>query len=56
MDTALSAQPQRFPASFSRISPHFRPPRDRMNATDHRTEIHTRFQVRDEITELHPAA
>ena len=32
---------QRFLASFSRISPHFRPPRHRMNATDHRTEIRT---------------
>ena len=30
---------QRFLASFSRISPHFRPPLHRMAATDHRTEM-----------------
>ncbi|WP_349307252.1 DDE-type integrase/transposase/recombinase [Rhodococcus sp. IEGM 1379] len=42
---------QRFLASFSRISPHFRPPRHRMTATDHRTEIRTRFQVWDQVTE-----
>ncbi|MDV6278781.1 hypothetical protein R3Q06_36050 [Rhodococcus erythropolis] len=39
---------QRFLASFSRISPHFRPPRHRMTATDHRTELATRFQVWDQ--------
>jgi putative transposase len=42
---------QRFLASFSRISPHFRPLRHRMTATDHCTEIRTRFQVWDQITE-----
>ncbi|MCQ4152621.1 MULTISPECIES: IS6 family transposase [Rhodococcus] len=42
---------QRFLASFSRISPHFRPPRHRMAATDHRTEIAARFQVWDQVTE-----
>lgn len=47
---------QRFLASFSRISPHFRPPRHRMTATDHRTEMHTRFQVWDQVTEKALAA
>ncbi|MDV6278478.1 IS6 family transposase [Rhodococcus erythropolis] len=42
---------QRFLASFSRISPHFRPPRHRMTATAHRTELATRFQVWDQVTE-----
>ncbi|MDV8071144.1 hypothetical protein R4P64_32005 [Rhodococcus sp. IEGM 1366] len=43
---------QRFLAAFSRISPHFRPPRHRMNATDRRTEIRARFQVWNQVTEL----
>ncbi|MDV6211976.1 IS6 family transposase [Rhodococcus erythropolis] len=47
---------QRFLAPFSRISPHFRPPRHRMIATDHRTELSTRFQVWDQGTELTIAA
>ncbi len=38
---------QRFLSSFSRISPHFRPPRRCMTATGHRTEIAARFQVWD---------
>ncbi|GAA3139056.1 IS6 family transposase [Rhodococcus sp. IC4_135] len=42
---------QRFLAVFSRISPHFRPPRHRMAATDHRTELAIRFQVWDQVTE-----
>lgn len=42
---------QRFLASFSRISPHFRPPRHRMSATDHRTEVAIRFQVWDQVVE-----
>ncbi|MDV6212660.1 IS6 family transposase [Rhodococcus erythropolis] len=40
---------QRFLAAFSRISPHFRPPRHRMSAADHRIEIRTRFQVWDQV-------
>ncbi|WP_374195737.1 DDE-type integrase/transposase/recombinase [Rhodococcus sp. GOMB7] len=40
---------QRFLASFSRISPHFRPPRHRMTAIDHRTELSARFQVWDQV-------
>ncbi|WP_180279745.1 IS6 family transposase [Rhodococcus qingshengii] len=47
---------QRFLASFSRISSHFRQPRHRMTATDHRTELADRFQVWDQVTELTPAA
>ena len=47
---------QRFLASFSRISPHFRPPRHRMSAADHRTELATRFQVWNQVTELALAA
>lgn len=47
---------QRFLASFSRISTHFRPSRHRMTATDHRTEIAARFQVWDQVTELTSAA
>jgi putative transposase len=43
---------QRFLASFSRISPHFRPPRHRMTATDNRTEIAARFQVWNQVAEL----
>ncbi|MDV6278300.1 hypothetical protein R3Q06_33185 [Rhodococcus erythropolis] len=41
----------RFLVSFSRISPHFRPPRHRMTATDHRTDMAVRFQVWDQVTE-----
>ena len=47
---------QRFLAALSRISPHFRPPRHRMSATDHRTELATRFQVWDQVTEQTVAA
>ncbi|WP_411194441.1 IS6 family transposase [Rhodococcus erythropolis] len=42
---------QRFLSSFSRISPHFRPPRYRMTATDHRIELSARFEVWDRVTE-----
>lgn len=47
---------QLFLASFSRISPHFRPPRHRMTATDHRTDIAARFQVWDQVAEQTAAA
>ncbi|MDV6278415.1 hypothetical protein R3Q06_33875, partial [Rhodococcus erythropolis] len=47
---------QRFLASFSRISPHLRTPRHRMTATDHRTELATRFQVWNQVTEQTLAA
>ena len=43
---------QRFLASFSRTSPHFRPLRHRMSATDHRTDMAARLQVWDQVTEL----
>ena len=52
--TVCSAQ--RFLASFSRISLHFRPSRHRMTATDHRTEMRTSFQVWSEVTEMRTAA
>ncbi|MFC9769579.1 DDE-type integrase/transposase/recombinase [Rhodococcus jostii] len=42
---------QRLLAAFSRISPHFRPPRHRMTATDYRTEIRTRIHVWHQATE-----
>ncbi|MDV6278612.1 hypothetical protein R3Q06_35075 [Rhodococcus erythropolis] len=47
---------QRFLSSFSRISPHFRPPRHRMTATAHRTERAARFRVWDQVTEQTAAA
>ena len=47
---------QRFLASFNRISPCFRPPRHRMTASDHRTEVATRFQVWDQVAEQAVAA
>ena len=47
---------QRFLSVFSRISLHFRPPRHRMTATNHRTEIRARFQVWDRVTEQTLAA
>ena len=47
---------QRFLSVFSRISLHFRLPRHRMTATDHRTEIAARFQVWNQVTEQARAA
>ncbi|MGW3661323.1 IS6 family transposase, partial [Streptomyces sp. NPDC005151] len=41
---------QRFLAAFSGISPHFRPRRHRMTATEYRTEMTTRFATWDQIT------
>jgi putative transposase len=41
---------QRFLSAFSGISPHFRPHRHLMTATDHRTEMITRFAIWDQIT------
>ncbi|WP_326756826.1 IS6 family transposase [Streptomyces hirsutus] len=41
---------QRFLAAFSGISPHFRPRRHPMAAPDHRTEMTTRFAIRDQVT------
>ncbi|WP_455678395.1 IS6 family transposase [Streptomyces atroolivaceus] len=50
---------QRFLSAFSRISPHFRPRRHLMTASDHRAEMTVRFAVWDQITgatTLPPAA
>ncbi|MCX5505726.1 IS6 family transposase (plasmid) [Streptomyces sp. NBC_00053] len=41
---------QRFLAAFSGISPHFRPRRHLMTATEYHTEMTTRFAIWDEIT------
>jgi putative transposase len=41
---------QRFLASFSRISPHFRPRRHLMTAPDYRTEMTNRFTIWHQIT------
>jgi putative transposase len=41
---------QRFLSAFSGISPHFRPRRRLMTATDYRAETTVRFVVRDQIT------
>ncbi|MEY9997660.1 putative transposase [Streptomyces sp. V4I8] len=41
---------QRFLASFSRISPHFRPHRHRMTAHGYRTEMTNRFTIWHQIT------
>jgi putative transposase len=41
---------QKFLAAFSQISPHFRPRRHLMAATEYRTEMTVRLAVRDRIT------
>ncbi|MEU2135342.1 IS6 family transposase [Streptomyces sp. NPDC018352] len=41
---------QQFLAAFSGISPHFRPRRHRMTAAHYRTEMTTRFAIRDQVT------
>jgi putative transposase len=43
---------QRFLACFSLISPHFRPRRHRLSATEYRTKMHHRFTTWNEITGL----
>jgi putative transposase len=43
---------QRFLACFSLISPHFRPRRHLLSATEYRTEMRHRFRVWDEVTGL----
>ncbi|MCC5480486.1 IS6 family transposase [Streptomyces barringtoniae] len=45
---------QRFLASFSRISPHFRPRRHRMTAADYRTEMTDRHATWHQITDTTP--
>lgn len=41
---------QKFLAAFSQISPHFRPRRHLMTASDYRAEMHHRFPTWNEIT------
>ncbi|MFD4763620.1 IS6 family transposase [Streptomyces sp. NPDC058439] len=41
---------QRFLSAFSGISPHFRPRRHLMTATDHRAEMTVRFAIWEQIT------
>ncbi|MDX2826996.1 IS6 family transposase [Streptomyces ipomoeae] len=41
---------QRFLSAFSGISPHFRPRRHPMTATEHRTEMINRFAIWNQIT------
>ena len=41
---------QRFLAAFSGISPHFRPRRHLMTATEYRAEMTTRFAIWDQVT------
>ncbi|MFD4859838.1 IS6 family transposase [Streptomyces atratus] len=42
---------QLFLSAFSGISPHFRPHRHLMTASDHRAEMTVRFAIRDQITQ-----
>ncbi|MFD8079895.1 IS6 family transposase [Streptomyces sp. NPDC059718] len=46
---------QRFLSAFGGISPHFRPPRNLMTSTEHRTEMITRFTIWDQ-TPASPAS
>jgi putative transposase len=41
---------QRFLSAFSGISPHFRPHRHLMTASDHRAEMTIRFAIWDQVT------
>jgi putative transposase len=47
---------QRFLSAFSGISPHFRPRRHRLTATQYRHEMTTRFITWNQVTGLAPAA
>jgi putative transposase len=47
---------QRFLSAFSGISPHFRPRRHRLTATQYRHEMTTRFTTWNQVTGLTPAA
>jgi putative transposase len=47
---------QRFLSAFSAISPHFRPRRHRLTATQYRHEMTTRFTTWNQVTGLAPAA
>jgi putative transposase len=41
---------QKFLSAFSQISPHFRPRRHLLTATEYRTEMHHRFETWNQIT------
>lgn len=41
---------QRFLSAFSRISPHFRPGRHRLDADEYRREMTVRFTTWNEVT------
>ena len=43
---------QRFLSAFSQISPHLRPRRHLMTATEYRAEMTTRFAVWDQVTSV----
>jgi putative transposase len=47
---------QRFLSAFSGISPHFRPRRHRLTATQYRHEMTTRSAIWNQVTALTPAA
>jgi putative transposase len=47
---------QRFLSAFSGISPHFRPRRHRLTATQYRHEMTTRFTTWNQVTGLAPTA
>jgi putative transposase len=47
---------QQFLSAFSAISPHFRPRRHRLTATQYRHEMTTRFTTWHQVTGLAPAA
>jgi putative transposase len=47
---------QRFLSALSGISPHFRPRRYRLTATQYRHEMTTRFTTWNQVTGLAPAA
>ncbi len=47
---------QRFLSAFSGISPHFRPRRHRLSATEWRAEMTDRFAVWQEVTAIDSAA
>jgi putative transposase len=47
---------QRFLSAFSGISPHFRPHRHLLTASDHRAEMTIRFAIGDHVTRVVGAA
>ncbi len=47
---------QRFLAVFSTISPHFRPGRHKLTASDHRSDMTGRFATWNDVTGVSAAA